>query len=315
MEQLQETNEREDIIMKTSTLKLFFMDALKSIKRNKTLSTVSSATVAATLFILGILFLILLNVKSGIGSVESQIQVQVFLKNDITIAQQTTILNKLTNANGITSIQFQSKEEAFNNFKKELGNKNKSLVDGLDASDTMPDSYIISLSNPTYSSTVVKAVENDGTPIAGIDKINDGRDYVNKIISITNTIEWIGIVIFLILIGVSLFLIGNTIKLAVYSRRREIGIMKYIGATDWFIRLPFVIEGMILGLIGAIISTVVVYYIYEIVYSKIVSSSFMMNSLISSSYVWTSISWKFVLAGMFIGALGSILSIRKFLEV
>ncbi|KOF55798.1 MULTISPECIES: permease-like cell division protein FtsX [Clostridium] len=300
--------------MKTSTLRLFFIDALKSIKRNKTLSTVSSATVAATLFILGILFLILLNVRSGIGDVESQIQVQVYLKNDITIDQQTAILSKITSTSGITNVQFESKDEAFQKFKKQLGNKNKSLVDGLDASTTMPSSYIISLASPTYSSVVVKALESNGTPIPGIDKINDGRELVNKIISITNTIKWVGIVIFLILIGVSLFLIGNTIKLAVYSRRREIGIMKYIGATDWFIRLPFVIEGMILGFIGSIVSTVIVYYVYTIFYSK-VSSSFMMSSLISSSYVWTSMSWEFILAGMFIGALGSILSIRKFLEV
>lgn len=300
--------------MKTSTLRLFFMDALKSIKRNKTLSTVSSATVAATLFILGILFLILLNVNSGIGNVESQIQVQVYLKNDITIDQQMTILNKITNTNGITSIQFESKDEAFQKFKKQLGDKNKSLVDGLDPSTTMPNSYIISLSNPSYSSTIVKALENDGTPISGIDKINDGRELVNKIVSITNTIKWVGIVIFLILIGVSLFLIGNTIKLAVYARRREIGIMKYIGATDWFIRLPFVIEGMILGFVGSVVSTIVVYYVYRIFYFKF-ANSFMMSSLISTSYVWTSMSWKFILAGMFIGALGSIISIRKFLEV
>lgn len=300
--------------MKTSTLRLFFMDALKSIKRNKTLSTVSSATVAATLFILGILFLILLNVNSGIGNVESQIQVQVYLKNDITIDQQMNILNKITDTNGITSIQFESKDEAFQKFKKQLGDKNKSLVNGLDPSTTMPNSYIISLSNPSYSSIVVKALENEGTPIAGIDKINDGRELVNKIVSITNTIKWVGIVIFLILIGVSLFLIGNTIKLAVYSRRREIGIMKYIGATDWFIRLPFVIEGMILGFAGSVVSTIIVYYVYRIFYDKF-SNSFMMSSLISTSYVWISMSWKFVLAGMFIGALGSIISIRKFLEV
>lgn len=300
--------------MKTSTLRLFFGDALRSIKRNKTLSTVSSATVAATLFILGILFLILLNVRSGIGDIESQIQVQVYFANDITIDQQTTILNKITSINGVTSVQFESKDEAFQKFKKQLGDKNRSLLDGLDTSETMPDSYIVSLSNPSYSSAVVKALENDGKPIAGIDKINDGREYVNKIISITNTIKWIGIVIFLILIGVSLFLIGNTIKLAVYARRREIGIMKYIGATDWFIRLPFVIEGMVLGFIGAIFSTVIVYYVYKIFYSK-VSNSFMMGSLVSTSYVWSSMSWKFILAGMFIGALGSVISIRKFLEV
>lgn len=120
--------------------------------------------------------------------------------------------------------------------------------------------------------------------------------------------------LFAILIGVSLFLIGNTIKITVYSRRKEIGIMKYIGATDWFIRWPFIIEGMIIGLVGSIVGCILLYYGYSIVYTKASATLFLVK-FIHPSYVLTTISWQFLLMGMLIGSIGSILSIRKFLAV
>ncbi len=118
----------------------------------------------------------------------------------------------------------------------------------------------------------------------------------------------------MILIGVSLFLIGNTIKITVYSRKREIGIMKYIGATDWFIRWPFVFEGIIIGILGAIIAIVLLYYGYKAAYAK-ASVGLIFVSLLNPSVVLSSVLWIFVLVGIVIGAIGSILSIRKFLSV
>ena len=300
--------------MRVSTLKLFFIDALKSLKRNKTISTAAAATVAATLFILGICLLVLLNVKTGISDVRSKVQVQVYFKDDITIAQQQDVLNDLTKVSGITGIQFQSKNDALSKFKNQLGSENKSLVEGMDR-NPMPTSYIISLSDADYASNVVKALKNkNGGTLDGIEKVQDGRELINKITTITNTIQWVGIAIFIILAGVSLFLIANTIKLTVYSRRREIGIMKYIGATDWFIRFPFVIEGMIIGIIGSIVTIIVTYNLYKVAYNKI-RSSFLTMNIVRPSYVLTFMSWEFILAGMFIGALGSIVVIRKFLDV
>ena len=132
--------------------------------------------------------------------------------------------------------------------------------------------------------------------------------------SITNTIKWVGSAIFIILIGVSLFLIGNTIKIIVYSRRREIGIMKYIGATDWFIRWPFIIEGVVLGVIGALIADGILFYAYKVVFAKVTTGLLMMQ-LVPVSYVYTYILGLFLLAGILIGAIGSSISIRKFLAV
>lgn len=183
-------------------------------------------------------------------------------------------------------------------------------MEGLDKDNPIPSSYVVKVEKPEIISKVVGSIR--GMP--GIYSIQDGRGVVDKIITITRTIKWVGSIIFILLIGVSLFLIGNTIKLTVYSRRKEVGIMKYIGATDWFIRWPFIIEGIIIGMTGAIVANLVLYYLYRMVYVK-ASAAFIMMQLISPQYVITTALGLFVLAGMVIGAAGSVMSIRKFLNV
>lgn len=296
--------------MKISTLKYFLKDAMNSLRRNITVSTASIATVAATLFILGIFMLTILNVNQGIVNVESKVEVKIFLKDDITAAQKTELEKNVKAVAGVTAVTFESKEQALANFKEQLGDQNKSLVEGLEKDNPMPSSYIVKVNDPNTISSVVEAVKGK----AYILSIKDGREIVNKIMSITNTIKWVGSAIFFILIGVSLFLIGNTIKIIVYSRRREIGIMKYIGATDWFIRWPFIIEGIVLGVIGALIADGILFYAYKVVFAKVTTGLLMMQ-LVPVSYVYTYILGLFMLAGILIGAIGSSISIRKFLAV
>lgn len=298
--------------MRISTLKLFIKDAMKSLRRNATLSIASIATVMATLFILGAFLLTVINVRVGLSGVESQLQIKVFLKEDIKVEQQQKIYNTLNQQNGKTSITFESKAQALQNLKRQLGDKNKELLSGMENGNNLPNSYIIK----AKTAEDIPKISNSIKGMEGIDQINDGSTAAKKLSIITRTIQWIGIILFSILIGVSLFLIANTIRLAVYSRRREIGIMKYIGATDWFIRWPFVFEGMIIGVFGAIISVVVLYYLYVFVYNKITTSSMtMFMNFLSPSYVLTNISWEFTIIGMIIGAIGSIVAIRKFLVV
>ncbi len=191
-----------------------------------------------------------------------------------------------------------------------MGEDNKSLAEGLEKENPLPNSIIVRVQKPEMVSKVVGSIKN----MEGIDQIKDGKEIVDKITKITNTLKWMGLVLFLILIGVSLFLIGNTIKITVYSRKREIGIMKYIGATDWFIRWPFVFEGIIIGILGAIIAILLLYYGYKGVYTK-ASVGLIFVNLLNPGYVLSSILWIFVLVGIIIGAVGSILSIRKFLSV
>ena len=279
-------------------------------KRNKTISIAAAATVAATLFIFGISMLTMLNIKQGVVEIQSKVEAKVYLEDKITVPQKRNIENKIKSIDGVVSLDYETKSEALSKFKNQLGEQNKSLVEGLDKDNPIPSSYVVKVEKPEIISKVVGSIR--GMP--GIYSIQDGRGVVDKIITITRTIKWVGSIIFILLIGVSLFLIGNTIKLTVYSRRKEVGIMKYIGATDWFIRWPFIIEGIIIGMTGAIVANLVLYYLYRMVYVK-ASAAFIMMQLISPQYVITTALGLFVLAGMVIGAAGSVMSIRKFLNV
>jgi cell division transport system permease protein len=290
--------------MRISTFKFFVSEALKSLKRNKTISIASAATVAATLLMLGIFLLAVLNVKQGILQVESKVEVKIFLKDNITMTQQKDLEDKIKSVNGVVEVKYESKAEAMQKFKDQLGKQNKGLVEGLDKDNPMPNSYIVKVKTPEAVSEVVKRIDGMG----GIESIKDGREIVDKLISIIKTVKWIGSIVFIILAGISLFLIGNTIRLTVYSRRRE------IGATDWFIRWPFIIEGIIIGIAGGIVSDVVLFYLYRLIYTKVASGLIIMN-LISPACVITVMLLLFVVVGAIIGSIGSIVSMRKFLAV
>lgn len=296
--------------MKISTAKYFAKDSLKSLNRNKTISIASIATVAATLFILGVFILTLMNINLGILGVESKVEVKIFLKDDITVTQQKDLLNKIQNVPGVTDQIYESKAEALQSLKTQLGEQNKGLLEGFEANNPIPASYTVKVNKPETITNVVSAIKDS----QGIDNIKDGREVISKLLVVTNTVKWVGTIIFIILIGVSLFLIGNTIKITVYARRREIGIMKYIGATDWFIRWPFIIEGMLIGFCGSIVAIILVYYAYRFTYMK-VSLGLIMMQLLSPSFILTGMLWIFILSGILIGAIGSIIAIRKFLLV
>ena len=296
--------------MQINTFKHFIGDTAKSLKRNGTICGASIATVAATLFILGLFTLTILNVQQLMNEVESKVEVKVVLNDDIKVNEQKDIEKAIKDTPGVVGVVFESKADALNNMKEWFGDDYGSLLDGLDQENPMPTSYVVRVEKPEIVSTVVQNIK----VMPGIYAIKDAREFVDKIIAITNVVKWIGIAIFTILIGVSLFLIGNTIKLTVYARRREIGIMKYIGATDWFIRWPFILEGAFIGISGAVIADLMLYFGYKFVFEKM-GTQIMIMQLVSPSYVISTMIGQFLLGGIFIGVLGSILAIRKFLSV
>lgn len=296
--------------MKLRTSKYFVSDALKSLKRNKSITFASIATVTATLFIVGVFLLVLLNINQGIKGVESKVEIKVFLKEKITIAEKDEIEDAIKSTDGVTEVKYETKSQALENFKDQLGEDNKGILDGLEKTNPMPDSYIVKVSKPEDVTGLVDNLKD----MDGIEEIQDGREIIDKLMKMTKSLKVAAVIIFIILASVSIFLIGNTIKITLYSRRREIGIMKYIGATDWFIRWPFVLEGMIIGVIGSFISIILLYYAYKFSYNW-ASESFIFMQLVNPTYVWTTLLWEFIVAGILIGIIGSITSIRKFLIV
>lgn len=294
--------------MKISSFKYSLFDAFKSLKRNKSLTTASIATVMATLLIMGVFLLITENLKLAINGISSQLEVKISLNDNSSLSQQNDIKSKINEINGVKSIGMETKSEALENLRKQVGDKNKDILAGLDKDNPLPNSFVVKVEKPEIISKVVANVKN----MPGIYEIQDGREIVNKVIYVVNTIKWVGIVLFIILILVSLFLIGNTIRLTVYSRRREINIMKFIGATDWFIRIPFILEGMTIGVIGAVVSNIILFIVYQFISNK-ATASFPFLQLVSPSYILSNFLFEFMIAGMIIGALGSVLAVRKFL--
>ena len=296
--------------MKISTINYFIVDAFKSLKRNTTISIASMATVLATLFVFGVFLLTGINVSHGISDVESKVEIKVFLKDDIKLAQQKDIEAALRNISGVKEVTHESKDEALQKFREQLKD-NATILKGYDEKNNpLPSSFVVKLDN----ADVAKTVESSVKSMDGVEDVGNDQDLIDKIASFAKTIKWVGVVLFAVLIGVSLFLIINTIKLTVYSRRREVGIMKFVGATDWFIRWPFIIEGMVIGILGAIFSNLLLYFSYKEVYGKVTESLYTIQ-LLSPSYVLTTLSWQFIISGMLIGVFGSIIALRKFLVV
>lgn len=297
--------------MKFDSVKYFIKDAFKSIVRNKTLSIASMATVAATLFILGVVTLTMVNVDKAVAHIGSKIEVKVFIKDDITSDQQDALRGKLESIDGVKEVTLETKEQALEKVKDQMKDDAEILTAGFDEKNPFPGSFTVKVTKPE----VVDAIIENAKTAEGVETIKDARDIIDKISKLTSSIKVVGIIAFVVFILVSLFLIGNTIKITVYSRKREIGIMKYVGATDWFIRWPFIIEGVILGIAGGIVSTIVLNVAYAMIVNNISPETLLGFTLVGVSYIWKVIVWEFILSGIFIGTVGSIISMRKFLKV
>ena len=297
--------------MKFNTLKYFFVDAFKSLKRNRTLSIAAMITVLITFFIFGTFMLIGLNFNKAIEDVASKVEVKVNLDDDIKLIDQREIQLKLEEQSGVKEVVYESKEEAFLNFKESLKD-NPGLLQGFDLQNNpLPSSFIVKLEDPIYAEEIAKVVEG----MSGVEDISkQQQDMIDTISSFIDGVRIAGVVLFVVFIGVSIFLITNTTKITVYSRRREVGIMKFVGATDWFIRWPFIIEGMIIWFVGSLLASLLLYFLYMSLFGYIVSTMFLV-SLVPPSFVLGVLTWGFLAGGTAIGALGSIVALRKFLDV
>lgn len=309
-EQLQKMKKGVYTDMKIESISYFIVDSIKSLKRNKTLSTISIITVSASIFIFGVFLLMMLNVKQGINQVQSKAEIKVILQDNIKPEDKSQLEKKARSTKGVVDVIYESKEAALNQLKNQLGSKNSGLLEGVEKNNPLPNSFILRVDKLEDISRIADNIKSE----KGIEQIKDQKQIINKLIVMLNVVEWVGIVLFLILVTISIILIGNTIKLTVYSRRREIGIMKLIGATNWFVRIPFLIEGMIIGLTGSLISLSILYLGYKYIYMKALTSLFIIQ-VVSPTYILSNLLWIFTLAGIIVGIIGSSLSLRKFLFV
>ncbi|MFY9176706.1 MAG: permease-like cell division protein FtsX, partial [Caldicoprobacterales bacterium] len=225
--------------MKLRTYKNFFKEALRNIFRNRVMSLASIVAIMSALFILGVVLILAFNLEHIAGGLESKVEISVFLDKDIGSNQARAVVEQIEKNDGIYEIEFISKEEGLAQWKKELGEKGD-LLEGYEGNNNpLPDKLILRIEKPEYVDGII-SILND---IPEVDKVNYSQEVVDSISRIVQTTRLVGLLLMLMLIIIAMIIINNTIKINVYSRRREIRIMKYIGATDSYIRWPYIIEG------------------------------------------------------------------------
>lgn len=298
--------------MKLRTGKFFIREGFRSIKRNKTMSAAAITSVIASLLVIGIFFIIVLNIDFAATKLESQIEMMVYLNDGLSESIITAMSTEIKSINGVKHVEFIPKAAALKKLEREWG-ENSYLLEGLDGDNPLPDAFLITLSDPDQASSVAMSI----SAISNIEKVAYGKEELEKLLNTTYVLRMSSIVIILILLFISIFIISNTIKLTLYARRREIGIMKFVGATDWFVRMPFIIEGIIVGLIGAVSASAILgaayYYCSGIAKNQMIG--FMSITLMPFNKIITSMVVLLVTVGVIIGAAGSLISVRKFIKV
>ena len=206
-------------------------------------------------------------------------------------------------------VTFVSREEAMERFKERLGDQ-KTLLEALDETNPLPDSFEVMITQPELVKTAAASIER----YDGVESARYGQDVMEHLFDMTRLIRIFGFSIMLVLALATLFIIANTIRLTVFARRKEIAIMKYVGATDWFIRWPFILEGMVMGLFGSIIAAIVLRFAYTGVVEAIYESLAFFPLIPTYPFI-NYVTFLVIISGMIIGATGSALSLKRFLKV
>lgn len=295
--------------MKLKTGEYFIQEVFHSLRRNNWMTFASIGTVAVSLFVLGVFLILVLNMNRLAGMLESQVQISVYLEDHLTDREKRQIGYDIESLQGIDSVTYVDRETAKERLKDRLGDQ-KYLLDALSEDNPLPDAFEVTVTTPAVVESAAGAI----AAMQGVEEAKYGQDVVEHLFDITRLMRIFGFVLMGLLGGATLFIISNTIRLTVFARRKEIAIMKYVGATDWFIRWPFLLEGIVLGCIGSFIAAVALRSFYAAMAAKIYSTlAFfpLMPQYPFMNYVTLAI----LLAGIVIGAIGSVISLKRFLRV
>lgn len=301
------------------SLKRYFRDAAHGVFRNFSLSLASISCITITLIVVAVSLVLSMNVQNFSDSIRKDVTVVMFLKGDTTKEDETKILNELKSITNIenSSIMFKSKTESAN----ELKNGNEIFASTVDrwTEETNPllDSYMFKVKEIEKIDDTINEVKNLSFTKDKINNINYGEDIVHQLIVVFNVVKKVCIVAVASLVLVTAFLIANTIKLAIYSRKREIEIMRLVGASNISIKIPFIIEGLFIGIIGAVIPIIITIFGYTTLYDffggKLFNSS--LAALVAPMPFIYNVSGILLLIGIIVGMIGSYQAVRKYLKI
>ncbi|MFV0363129.1 MAG: permease-like cell division protein FtsX [Suipraeoptans sp.] len=299
-----------------STMGYCFRQGLKNIKRNSMFSVASIATMAACIFLFGIFFSIVTNFSYIVEKAEEGVAITVFFDEDVTSSEKNDIGESIDDLEGVLSTNYVSADEAWESYIEDYFGENADLAEGFKDDNPLAssDHYEVYMTDVSKQKDVVSEVE----AIDGVRKVNKSDVVANTLSSINKLVGYVSVAIIAILLAVSIFLISNTVTMGITVRREEIAIMKYIGAKNGFVRAPFVIEGITIGLVGAIIPLVILYFAYDKVVEYIMTKFSLLNNIIDFlpvTNVYHTLLPVGLALGVGIGFLGSFFTIRKHLKV
>ncbi len=284
-------------------------EGFKNIWLNRLMSVASISVLLSCLVMMGIAFMLIVNMQEIITNIEDSNVIVAFVDDDANDAEVEKVRMDLMKIENVKDCVFVSKEEAFEEQLESLGG-NRTLFEGMD--NPLPDSYRVVLDDLTLFDSTLRQIENT----ENIQSVREDRELSQQVSSIRKTVTYVSFGVIIILLIVSLFIISNTIKITMFSRRLEIKIMKSVGATSWFIRWPFMVEGMSLGIISGLLSLGVVWGVYELVARSIGNSFslFMSGGIVPFKEYALFILLAFLAVGIITGAFGSAVSISKYLK-
>lgn len=306
--------------MRYNVITYLLGEGIGNVFKNKKSTSASIIIMSLTMLIFGVFFVITQNINSIMKQIESEQGIEVFLY-DISEDQTKALEDYIRNIDGINTVEYKSKEDALNQLKSQFKDR-EDLLSGYDENNIFPASYVVTLTDLTKNNEVKQKIDEydkdkpDTEKV--IKKITSSDETITTLINLANGIRIITGVILVILIIISIFIISNTIKLTVHARRKEISIMKYVGATNSFIRWPFIVEGIIIGIISGAISIIILGINYNLIANKILESqvvSAMSINLLTFADMFGLIVLVYTILGVGIGILGSCISMRRYLKV
>ena len=302
--------------MKIRSIFYHIKDGFKNIYRNKMFSIASIATIAACIFLFGVFYSIVVNFQYMIKKAETEVCVTVFFDDNLTETQIKKLGDEISKRSEVSRVHYTSAEEAWESFKGEYFAEYPELAEGFANDNPLAnsDSYEVYLNNADDQATLVTYLEN----LNGIRQVNHSELTASGLASAARLVGYLAIVIIVILLAVSIFLITNTIVIGITVRKDEISIMKYIGATDAFVNAPFFVEGIVIGLIGAIIPVVILRYIYSGVVNFVLGKFSVLKNILAFlpvTDVFNVLIPVAVVLGIGIGIIGSFFAVRKHADV
>ncbi len=290
-------------------LGFFLKEALRAMRRNAAPSFAALAAIVVTMVVVGVFIPIVQATQGSANGVRNQVEVDVYMKTSATPAQETRVKSELAGIHDVKRVSFESKSQAYAQQKK-----SDPAAYELLSTNPLPDTFHVVPSNPAAALAIRAAIDANGKLLdPAIQNVSNHTSDTKKVLEVTKLVTITAALLAVLLILASVLLVGNTIRLSLYARRREVEVMKLVGATDWFIRWPFVIEGVLVGAAGAVVALIILGTMKVALLDPLAGNWSLLRAPQTIPFVWLVLV--LIGAGVAVSSIGSGLSLRRFLRV